>query len=510
MSTALSTSDSPIGKAIPGARVALALLLAINLFNYIDRYVLAAMLPKIEVDPAISPPGDPITKEQLGRLAPAFVWSYMLLTPLFGWLGDRKSRWALVGVGVILWSLASGGSGLAIGYLMLLLTRCCVGVGEAAYGPAAPTLISDLFPVSKRGLVMAWFYMAIPVGSAIGYLYGAVIADTSLGWRWAFYLLVPPGVILGVLCFFMREPPVGQADAVVMERPKGFKDYLGLLRIRSYVINTAAATAWCFAVGGISYWMPYYIYERESRFEWTERTHVQACEGIGAVTPEVADKLDVSLLGRRFDKWKDFGDAAQGVLSKEEWQASIQTLMKKCPTEESPSLTSIGTMFGGIIALGGIIATLFGGYLGDRLRPRYSGSYFLVSGWGALIGLPFFLLVLVTPFPWAWGFLFVSILAIFLNTGPSNTILANVVPANIRSSAFALNILIIHALGDAVSPWIIGAVADAYTLAAGLQLVSVMIVASGVIWLLGGKYLEADTKAALGQSPKKAETLIFE
>src|SRR5262245_50246199 len=136
-----STSPSEIPKAMPGARVALLLLLAINLFNYIDRQVLAAVLPRIEDDFLR---GDPFAKTKLGWLTTAFLVSYMVLAPIFGWLGDRMSRWFLVAVGVLLWSLASGASGLAQAYVLLLLTRCLVGVGEAAYGPTAPTLISDL------------------------------------------------------------------------------------------------------------------------------------------------------------------------------------------------------------------------------------------------------------------------------------------------------------------------------------------------------------------------------
>src|SRR5262249_39974985 len=150
--------------------------LSINLFNYIDRQVLAAVVPALEneffpKDPAtgLRPPD---TAEDLGLLATAFMVSYMVIAPVFGWLADRMAPWLLVGVGVILWSLASGGSGLAATYMILLLTRCCVGIGEAAYGPVAPTLISDLYPKEHRGYVLAWFYMAIPVGSALGYVIG--------------------------------------------------------------------------------------------------------------------------------------------------------------------------------------------------------------------------------------------------------------------------------------------------------------------------------------------------
>src|SRR5262249_37903860 len=129
----------PPSARLPGARTALALLLAINLFNYIDRYVLAAVLPKIGEQFGVG-------KQDQGWAGSMFLVSYTLIAPLFGWLGDRTPRWRLIAVGVILWSLASGGTGLATTFGVLLLTRALIGIGEGAYGPVAPGLISDLFP----------------------------------------------------------------------------------------------------------------------------------------------------------------------------------------------------------------------------------------------------------------------------------------------------------------------------------------------------------------------------
>src|SRR5262245_39684021 len=209
---------------LPGARMALALLLSINLFNYIDRQVLAAVEPNIrrELFPeSVAADADRAVvahaKSMMGWLSSAFLITYMLTAPIFGFLADRVSRWLLIGIGVILWSLASGGSGwhwtdnLVLGYWMLFATRCLVGVGEAVYGPIAPTVLADLFPVKQRGRVMSWFYLAIPVGGALGYTLGGNVAG-ALGWRWAFYLVVPPGILLGVLCFLMRDPSSGAAD----------------------------------------------------------------------------------------------------------------------------------------------------------------------------------------------------------------------------------------------------------------------------------------------------------
>jgi MFS family permease len=133
-----------------GARTALALLLAINLFNYIDRYVLASVLPTLKHEFLA---GDPNQNGKAGLWTTAFLISYMFTAPIFGWLADRFSRWILIGTSVAIWSLASGWSGLATSFAVLLCTRLFVGIGEAGYGPAAPTIIADLYPIKTRGRV---------------------------------------------------------------------------------------------------------------------------------------------------------------------------------------------------------------------------------------------------------------------------------------------------------------------------------------------------------------------
>src|SRR5215470_3015795 len=197
-------SMQPLGqKPLSVARSALFLLLAINLFNYIDRQVLAALEPDIRA--TFFPANDVNAMTKTGLLGDAFFVTYMISAPILGLLADRFSRWIIIGSAVTLWSLASGGSGLAATFAILFATRVCVGIGEGGYGPAAPTILTDLFPIETRGRIMAIFYTAIPVGSALGYVIGGLIG-AHLGWRWAFYLVAPPGLFLGILCFLQRDP----------------------------------------------------------------------------------------------------------------------------------------------------------------------------------------------------------------------------------------------------------------------------------------------------------------
>src|SRR5438034_4677674 len=214
-----------VRKSVSGARTALFLLLGINLFNYIDRQILAALEPDIRA--SFFAPNDVNAMWKTGLLGDAFFVTYMVSAPILGLLADRFSRWIIVGSAVILWSLASGGSGLATTFTILFATRIFVGIGEGGYGPAAPTILADLFPIEIRGRVMAIFYTAIPVGSALGYVIGGVVG-AHLGWRWAFYLVTLPGLLLGLLCFWQRDPRVTGRHLVQETPRRSLKNYLRL------------------------------------------------------------------------------------------------------------------------------------------------------------------------------------------------------------------------------------------------------------------------------------------
>ncbi len=497
----MSTSTQPPSRdALPGARHALILLLLINLFNYIDRFVLSAVLPKIEAEFV---PTDPAAKTKMGALTTVFMVSYMILAPVFGVLGDRMSRWRLVAIGVVVWSAATGGSGLAVSYAMLLLTRCFVGVGEAAYGPVAPGVISDMYPVERRGSVLSWFYMAIPVGSALGFMIGGQVAATAWGWRGAFLVVVLPGLLLGLWAARMKDPPRGLHEKVEPKAKHRWRDYLVLLRIRSYVYDTLGMTAMTFVLGGVATWMPSYVYEREGRFILDESALDRFGKKAAEKNAEPSEELRGRLRGMADGEERSHPEMKRYLkqhLTEEERGVYTLTILESSEAKGSLGLESINTYFGAIVVLSGLFGTLLGGIAGDRLRPRFSGSYFLVAGAGMLVAFPLFLLVLVTPFPLAWLVMFAAVFCLFFNTGPTNTILANVSPPGIRASAFAINILIIHALGDAISPTVIGILSDVSNLERAFFLVAFLIPVSGICWLLGMPHLAEDTAKAPSHS----------
>src|SRR5437763_16327521 len=180
---------------------ALALLTALNFFNYVDRSVLAAVQPLIQSE---FQRGD----ADLGWLTSLFFFCYMVTAPFIGVLADRYQRKCLVAVGALLWSGATFITAITHNYGQLLFRHTVVGIGEASFVTIAPALLADLFPERLRGRMLSVFYMAIPAGSACGYLLGGPFPSHS-GGRAPFYVAWVPGIALGVQVFFLVDPHGG-------------------------------------------------------------------------------------------------------------------------------------------------------------------------------------------------------------------------------------------------------------------------------------------------------------
>jgi len=407
--------------SLPYRRYALGLLVAVNLLNYIDRQVLFAVFPLIKTDLAIS-------DTELGFLGSAFMLSYLLLAPLFGWLGDHWSRIRLASGGLVVWSLATALAGVAPGYRTLLAARATVGVGEASFGTVSPGLISDFFPKEQRGRILSWFYVAIPVGSAVGYLLGGVLGQ-RFGWHAAFLMVGLPGLLLAIPIWLLRSPPRGGNDAApTAPAGKASAGYATLFRNRSFVWNTIAMAAMTFAIGGLAQWIPSFL----------NRVH----------------SLDVE-------------------------KGNI--------------------LFGATTVLAGILGTLAGGWLGDRWQKKSRKGYLLISGWGFLVGTPFAAWAILAPgLTSCMTAIFIAEFFLFLNTGPLNTVIINVTNPAIRAMAFAVNIFFIHALGDAVSPSILGWLSDQWGLRSALLITPFAMALAGLFCFICGRYVEQDMAQVQG------------
>jgi MFS family permease len=229
----------------------LGLLTGLNLLNYIDRYVLSAVLPKIQDALHLS-------GFIAGSLGTVFLLGYFITSPFFGSLADRGGRrtW-LIAFGIVVWSLATAASGLAASAGSLVAARVFVGVGEAAYATIAPTIIDDIAPPERRGKWLAIFYSAIPIGSALGFMIGGKV-ESVFGWRAAFFFAGGPGIVLALSCLFVVEPPrvVAKVKVSVVE---AFKTLAPIFHYRRAVLGYCAGT---FAVGGFAFWAPTFLYRR--------------------------------------------------------------------------------------------------------------------------------------------------------------------------------------------------------------------------------------------------------
>jgi MFS transporter, Spinster family, sphingosine-1-phosphate transporter len=431
MSATRSPASGSNGRtASSAAWMALAVLTLINLFNYIDRYVVAA------VEESLKHSGLYTLDSQFGVLATAFLLVYMCTAPVFGAYGDRPWRLKLVAAGIAAWSLATAAAGLAQNYTQLLTARASVGIGEAAYSAIAPAIIADFFPERMRGRVFAVFYAAIPIGAALGYIIGGVV-DHHYGWRAAFYVAGLPGLLLAAMVLTLTNPKPGASDAVTARSPDargagvtpkaagppepgsggGFDAYASLLENPGYLLAVLGYAAYTFAIGGISLWMPAFL---------------SRVRGLSPVTAN--------------------------------------------------------TTLGAIVVVTGFVGTFVGGWIGDMLNRRVRHGYLWLCGVTMLLAAPCAYVAFTAPTPAVyWAALVVAELFVFASTSPINSVIVGDVPPASRAAAMAASIFAIHILGDVPAPLIIGQLSDRTSLAQAVLIIPVAILVSGGIWIAAAR-----------------------
>jgi MFS family permease len=433
-------------------------LFAMNMLDYLDRNVLMSMQPQIKGDLGI-------TNFQWGLLTSIFLVSYSVFGPFMGWLGDRHRRTWLLGLGVGVWSLATIGSGLARSYGQLALARSVLGTGEATYGVIAPTILLDLFARDQRARLMSAYYLAMPIGSALGISLGSIIAS-KLSWHLAFFIAGAPGLAAALLVCALPEPVRGASEGVDTERLKAYEragagreDYFGLMFNSSYIYSVLGMAAYTFAIGGMLVWVPNYLFST-----------------------------------RGFD------------------QARAGTIL-------------------GVVTLGAaVLGMSAGGWIADRLAKSKPQALFLVPGAAMLGSIPFVLVALFTKSgPAIFAAIFLAETLMFVNTGPCNAIIANVVQPNLRAAAYAIAIFAVHFLGDIWSPSLIGKASDLFgdaetmagalgralssvgavptqvvghppeNIVAGLLVVVPALLISGIVLLIGARYLPREMALMQGK-----------
>jgi MFS transporter, Spinster family, sphingosine-1-phosphate transporter len=411
---------------------ALGVLSLVNFLNYIDRQVLPAVAPVMLQDPQLK-----LTDAELGYMEAALLLSFTVLAPIFGRLGDRYPRAKLMATAAVLWSIATATTGLVESFpvlpgplrlhlpvvnvtlalsgvaLALCAVRACVGVGESAYSTITPSLIADYFPPHRRATALGVFQAAIPMGFALGFVIGGVLAH-FFGWRVAFMIVGVPGLLTAVLVWRLREPRRGateepapreegaleelvEAPAEVSRAlaPDGSNDsalrtVARILRSRDWLISTAGYTALTAALGAFATW------------------------------------------------------------------ATVVLVRDKGMNETSAAVT-----LGVVTLLAGATGTFGGGWVADRFAARRHNAYFLVCAVGTLLGVFPTLFVLTADSPYVFlPCTFLAVTLLFVSNAPFHAILLESVPVGARAMAVALNIVIIHACGDAISRALVGVLSD--------------------------------------------------
>ncbi|XP_063791423.1 protein spinster homolog 1 [Pseudophryne corroboree] len=377
------------------------ILFYINLLNYMDRFTVAGVLPDIEN-------AFQIKDSDSGLVQTVFICSYMVLAPVFGYLGDRYNRKYIMCCGISFWSVVTLCSSFIPKqhFPLFLLTRGLVGVGEASYSTIAPTLIADLFVADQRSRMLSFFYFAIPVGCGLGYILGSKVTSAASGdWHWALRVTPALGLIaVLLLVIFVKEPPRGAVERRT-DRPltntSWASDIKALLKNPSFVLSTLGFTTVAFVTGALGLWAPSYLM----------RARTVLCKDEQCQTPDYDDSL----------------------------------------------------IFGLVTVVTGLLGVGAGVEISKRYRKVNPRADPLVCACGLLGSAPFLYLSLVfadTSLVATYVFIFIGETLLSLNWAIVADILLYVVIPTRRSTAEAMQIMVSHLLGDAGSPYLIGVISD--------------------------------------------------
>ncbi|CAD5232105.1 unnamed protein product [Bursaphelenchus xylophilus] len=438
----------------PKGYVIIVVLFTINLLNYMDRLTISAVLTSVTryYD---------LTSSQGGLLQTVFIVFFMAVAPICGWLGDRYNRkWIMVG-GLLVWIAAVLASTFVPSnmFYLFLFFRGMVGTGEASYSVIAPTVIADMFKSTVRSKVLMVFYLAIPLGSGLGYMVGSTISSAMGAWQWG--LRVTP--IFGAVCVFILVLFVEEPEREVLEKVKDdenasiWKDITYLLKNKTYFFSTWGYTFIIFAVGTLSWWAP-------STIEYA-----------------IADR--------------------NGLNSTEDLE----------PSEKD----SVGTIFGGITLISGLVGVITGTLFATAWK---NGTYcfknhssiradVFVCIIGSVIATPLLFVALYTidvGLTLAYIFIFFTTTSLSLNWACNVDLLMYIVVPRKRNIASAVQTSVGHAFGDASGPYIVGFISDLISkgdsspgtkftsLRTAFLLPNALLVLSGIMYIIAAFTLPHD------------------
>lgn len=399
----------------------LSILALMNVINYADRALMSPIAPLLAAP--IADGGLALTKSQIGLIGSAFMVVHSVASVPLGILADRFTRKYLIAIGVGLWSLATATAGLAHSFTGLFIARASVGVGEATYAPAASALISDRFSPAVRARALAVFQMGMVLGGGIGTVVGGLTAN-AWGWRNAFLAFGLPGIAIALLVLVIDEKPRTAADIQLSQSMRAQTSFWRQAR------NFARSPAWV----------------------WINVSGIFITFFVGALT----------FWGPAFVLESQYG-------------GDIDMLGRAAAT------------FGGIAIPMAVFGALIGSFVADRLDRRRPGEGRLLAvAFGTFAVIPLALVGMYATHPTiVFGAMGLAVFFMSWYVGPILAALHDVVGTDQRGVATGAYLLLVHLLGDAISPWIVGQIASSSgSLRTGLVVATGSLVFGGAAALM--------------------------
>ena len=484
---------------------ALGLLAFINLLNYLDRNVIFALFEPIKRDLGLS-------DTQLGWLGSAYILVFSVAALPFGVLSDLRSRRAVIAGGVTVWSVFTFLGGLVRSYWQLVTCRAAVGIGEAAFGPAASSLVADYFPGKGRAAAMGVLASGIALGGVLGIGLGGVLEELY-GWRVAFMVVGMPGLLCAFLVARLIDPTRVPTQLTVREYLRNaeggisalFKEFgftvLGVTAglLVAYVLDSVyGATsrldvaAFGAAVGlglalDIARWVRL---GRRGEFRKTPFG-----EGVGSTFDDIVAAgrrvLSTPTLSFVFVAGAMISFGMNGIVG---WGPTF--IARELGLSSSEAATLLGKW--GLVA--GTAGTLAGGGLADWLRRHTEQGRVIAVSLGLLLGGPLAIWLLSVRDPAIFTPLFFTAF-FFLSwyNGPLTAVIFDVVPSRVGATVAGTYLLFIHLAGDAIAFPLVGFLSDRFGIDRAVYVLPTVALLGGIVMLGALRTIGRDMIRAGGQ-----------
>lgn len=270
------------------SRAILTVLFLLYMLNLMDQQVIASVLELIKRDLGL-------TDAQAGMLSTSLLLSTTLLAIPCSMLVDRWSRRKGIGLMAVVWSAATFATGLGTRFIHLLVARFVTGIGESGYVPGSNSWLSFVFPKEKRGRIMGLYTASIPIGLTLGVVLGGGLAKATGTWRTPFYFFAIPGIILGIICFFLPDYATVKQTTEQGEKRSIIRDIKELLKIRSFVFEFIGSALYLFMSYSFLVWLPAIL----QRAYGIDEAKAGAIAGISLIVGIISSPL----AGVLADKW---------------------------------------------------------------------------------------------------------------------------------------------------------------------------------------------------------------